>query len=155
MGAHIAPMEVFMDDKTNNQILDEVHKGLVMGMESISVITSKVGDRNFRDDLNYQYDEYGKVLDRINKKFEETGKTPTDTTPAEKMMGWTSIQMSTISDKSNNKISEILIRGNTMGIIKGRELLNQYPNAEQETKDILNEFIKLQEDNIEKLKTYL
>ena len=144
-----------MDDKTNNQILDEVHKGLVMGMESISVITSKVGDRNFRDDLNYQYDEYGKVLDRINKKFEETGKTPTDTTPAEKMMGWTSIQMSTISDKSNNKISEILIRGNTMGIIKGRELLNQYPNAEQETKDILNEFIKLQEDNIEKLKTYL
>lgn len=49
------------------QILDEIHKGLVMGMESISVITSKVGDRNFRDDLNYQYDEYGKVLDRINK----------------------------------------------------------------------------------------
>ena len=144
-----------MDNKTNMQILDKVHKGLVMGMESISVITAKVGDRNFRDDLNYQYDEYGKVLDKINKKFEETGTTPTDTTPGEKMMGWTSLQMNTITDKSNNKISELLIRGNTMGIIQGRELLNQNPHASGEVKGILNEFIQLQQANIEKLKTYL
>lgn len=139
----------------NLQILDEVHKGLVMGMESISVITSKVGDRNFRDDLNYQYDEYGKVLDRINKHFEDAGVTPTDTSPAQKMMGWTSIQMSTLSDKSNNKISEILINGNTMGIVKGQELLNQNPDAPDNIKDIIHEFIRLQQDNIEKLKTYL
>lgn len=144
-----------MDNKENMQILDEIHKGLVMGMESISVVTSKVGDRNFRDDLNYQYDEYGKVLDRINSKFEEAGKMPTDTTPGEKVMGWASLQMSTMSDKSNNKISEILIRGNTMGIVKGQELLNQHPNVDEETKDIINEFIRLQQDNIEKLKTYL
>ena len=49
-----------MDEK-NAHILNEVHKGLVMGMESISVIQSKVGDRNFIDDLNMQYNEYGKV----------------------------------------------------------------------------------------------
>ena len=124
-------------------------------MESISVITSKVGDRNFRDDLNYQYDEYGKVLDKIDKKFAENGATPADTSPGEKVMGWTSIQMNTMADKSNNKISELLIRGNTMGIIKGRELLNQNPDISHETRDIINQFIKLQEDNIEKLKTYL
>lgn len=144
-----------MDNRTNLQILDRVHKGLVMGMESISVISSKVGDRNFRDDLNCQYDEYGKVLDKIDKKFEESGTTPTDTSPSEKVMGWTSIQMNTMTDKSNNKISELLIKGNTMGIIEGRELLNQNPNASKEVKDILNEFIQLQQNNIEKLKTYL
>lgn len=144
-----------MEDKKNLQILDEVHKGLVMGMESISVITAKVGDRNFRDDLNYQYDEYGKVLDRINKNFDDADAKPTDTTPGEKIMGWTSIQMSTISDKSNNKIAELLIRGNTMGIIKGQELLNQNPNTTDDVKDIIHEFIRLQQDNIEKLKTYL
>ena len=144
-----------MDNKTDLKILDQVHKGLVMGMESLSVVTSKVGDRNFRDDLNYQYDEYGKVLDRINQKFEENGVTPTDTTPAEKVMGWSAIQMSTMTDKSNNKISELLIRGNTMGITKGQELLNQNPDAPAEVKDIIHEFIRLQQDNIEKLKTYL
>ena len=142
-------------EKENLELLNKIHKGLVMGMESISVITPKVGDRNFRDDLNYQYNEYGKVLDKIDPKFEEAGVKPVDTNPGEKMMGSTAIQMNTMVDKSNNKISELLIRGNTMGIIQGRELLNQNPDLDHSTKSIINEFIKLQENNIEKLKTYL
>ena len=143
-----------MDNK-NAKILDEVHKGLVMGMESISVIQSKVGDRNFRDDLNMQYDEYGKVIDKINKQLEHSNITPTDTSPGEKMMGWASIQMNTLTDKSNSQISSMLIRGNTMGIIEGQKLLNQNPDALPEVKDIINEFVTLQQNNIEKLKTYL
>lgn len=142
-------------EKENLELLNKIHKGLVMGMESISVITPKVGDRNFRDDLNYQYNEYGKVLDKIDAKFEEAGIKPEDTNPGEKMMGWTSIQMNTMADKSNNKISELLIKGNTMGIVQGREILNQNPNLDKNTKSIINEFIQLQENNIEKLKTYL
>lgn len=142
-------------DIKNAKILNEVHKGLVMGMESISVIESKVGDRNFRDDLNMQYNEYGKVLDKINTQLTHSDLTPEDTNIGEKVMGWTSLQMNTIMDKSNSQISELLIRGNTMGIIEGRKLLNQNPDASKEVKDILNEFVKLQENNIEKLKTYL
>lgn len=142
-------------EKENLELLNKIHKGLVMGMESISVITPKVGDRNFRDDLNYQYNEYGKVLDKIDAKFEEAGIKPEDTNPGEKMMGWTSIQMNTMADKSNNKISELLIKGNTMGIVQGREILNQNPSLDKNTKSIINEFIQLQENNIEKLKTYL
>ncbi len=144
-----------MEEKENLALLNKIHKGLVMGMESISVITPKVGDRNFRDDLNYQYNEYGKVLDKIDRKFETVGVEPQDTTPGEKVMGWTTLQMNTIADKSNNKISEMLIRGNTMGIVEGREILNQHPNLDGEIKGIINEFIQLQESNIEKLKTYL
>ena len=71
------------------------------------------------------------------------------------MMGWTSLQMNTMMDKSNNKIAELLIRGNTMGIVQGREILNQNPDLDKNTKSIINEFIQLQENNIEKLKTYL
>ena len=143
-----------MDEK-NAHILNEVHKGLVMGMESISVIQSKVGDRNFRDDLNMQYNEYGKVLDKINNRLTVSDIQIADTNPAEKMVGWASLQMNTMMDKSNSQISQLLIRGNTMGIIEGRKLLNQNPDASTEVKDILNEFVKIQENNIEKLKTYL
>ena len=141
--------------KSTLDILNEVHKGLVMGMESISVISSKVGDGNFKDDLDYQYKEYGKVLDRVNSMFKEKHEYADDTNPMEKAMGWTSLQFNTLNDKSNSHISELLIRGNTMGIIEGVKLLNQNPEATNDVKDILNEFVKLQENNIEKLKTYL
>lgn len=145
-----------MNEKNDTlDILNQIHKGLVMGMESISVISDKVGDKNFKDDLDYQYKEYGSILDRVNNKFKEEDEYADDTNTAQKVMGWTSIKMQTLTDKSNSNIAQLLIRGNTMGIIEGRKLLNQNPNCSQDVKDILNEFVKIQENNVEKLKTYL
>ena len=70
-------------------------------------------------------------------------------------MGWTGIQFNTISNKSNSQISEILIQGNSMGIIKAVKLKNQSPEASKPVKDILDSFIYLQENNIEQLKKFL
>lgn len=42
-----------------------------------------------------------------------------------------------------------------MGIIKGVKLLNQSLEASKEVKDILDGFIRLQENNIERLKKFL
>ncbi|MGN1298486.1 MAG: hypothetical protein ACI4UE_00660 [Candidatus Scatovivens sp.] len=141
-----------MDDLT---ILNEIHKGVTMGMSSLETISNKVGDLNFKDNLSFQYNRYQDTLDKVNKKFEEAGEIPDDTPINLKVMGWTGIQLNTISNKSNSQISEILIQGNDMGIIKAVKLLNQNPQASQETKNILNEFIKLQENNIEQLKKFL
>ena len=136
-------------------VLNEVHKGLVMGMESISVISSKVGDEDFKKVLDEQYKQYGNILDRVNNKFAEYGKSADDTNPAQKVMGWTSIQFSTMTDKSNSKISDMLIRGTTMGIIEGRKLLNQNLNLDKDVEQILDDFVKEQEHDVEKLKSWL
>ena len=44
-----------MDDLT---ILNEVHKGITMGMASLELISDKTQDQDFKDDLSYQYNEY-------------------------------------------------------------------------------------------------
>lgn len=141
-----------MDDLT---ILNEIHKGVTMGMASIETISEKVGDQNFKDNLSYQYNRYRDTLDKVNAKFEEAGEIPDDTPINVKIMGWTGIQLNTITNKSNSQISEILIQGNDMGIIKAVKLLNQNPQASDDTKNILNGFIRLQENNIEQLKKFL
>ena len=142
-----------MDENLN--VLNEVHKGLVMGMESISVVSSKVGDQNFKQVLDKQYTQYGDILDRVNNKFSEYGKTASDTSPMQKVMGWSDIQFSTMMDKSNSKISDMLIRGTTMGIIEGRKLLNQNLNLDKDVRQILDDFVKEQEHDVEKLKQWL
>lgn len=141
-----------MDDLT---ILNEIHKGVTMGMASIETISEKVGDSNFKENLSFQYNRYRDTLDKVNAKFEEVGEIPDDTPINLKIMGWTGIQLNTITNKSNSQISEILIQGNDMGIIKAVKLLNQNPQASQDTKNILNGFIRLQENNIEQLKKFL
>ena len=72
-----------------------------------------------------------------------------------KMMTWYGVQMKTMSDQSNSKISELLLQGTNMGIIEGRRLLNNNPSVENEVKQILNDFVVMQEDSMETLKKYL
>ena len=115
-----------MDDLT---ILNEIHKGVTMGMASLEQIADKTQDQDLKDDLSFQYNEYQNTLNDVNKKFQEQGEIPDDTPVNTKIMGWTGIQMNTINDTSNSKLSEILIQGYDMGIIKGVKLLNQSPDA--------------------------
>lgn len=141
-----------MDDLT---ILNEIHKGVTMGMSSLEHISKKCSDKEFKDDLSYQYNTYLTTLDKVNNEFEKQGEIPDDTPLNQKVMGWTGIEFNTIKDTSNTNLSEILIQGYDMGVIKGVKLLNQSPEASQPVKDILNGFIRLQENNINRLKKFL
>lgn len=141
-----------MDDLT---ILNEVHKGVCMGKDSIAMVSDKSADQTFRDELTYQYNMYQETENRVNQKFEEIGEIPDDTPMGEKIMGWTGIQFNTMNNKTNSQLSELLIQGYDMGIIKGVKLLNQSPEASQEVKDILNGFIAFQENSISRLKKFL
>ena len=40
-----------------------------MGMDSISTISEKVEDNNFKDDLLFQYDKYNEILNRVNSEL--------------------------------------------------------------------------------------
>ncbi|MCI9015689.1 MAG: hypothetical protein HFJ53_00760 [Clostridia bacterium] len=139
----------------NIKILNELHKGAKMGMDSISFVSEKVGDVNFKDNLSFQYNQYGDILDTVNSIYQKHGIIPNDNNMKDKIMSWSGIQMNTISDKSNSHIADMLIQGTTMGIIEGRKLLNHNPDADKEIVDVLNSFVKMQENNVEKLKTFL
>lgn len=141
-----------MDDLT---ILNEVHKGVCMGKDSISMVAEKSTDKQFKDELAYQYNKYQETEERVNQKFEQIGKIPDDTPMGTKIMGWSGIQFNTMNDKSNSQLSELLIQGYDMGIIKGIKLLNQSPEASTEVIDILNGFIAFQENSIDRLKKFL
>lgn len=141
-----------MDDLT---ILNEIHKGVTMGMSSLEEIFKKSSDQNFKDNLSMQYNTYLDTLNKVNNEFEKVGRIPDDTPINQKVMGWTGIQINTVNDNSNTKLSELLIQGYDMGIIKGTKLLNQSPEASKNVKNILNEFIQLQENNINQLKKFL
>ncbi len=139
----------------NEYVLNEVNKGIKMGMDSISNVSEKVQEQNFKEDLQYQYNKYNEVLNKVNNKLTEYGNFPKELNPMQKAMGWMSVEFNTLDDKSNSKISEMMIKGTNMGIIEGVKLLNNYTDIDTNVKDILNEFVKVQENNVERLKKFL
>lgn len=141
----------------NLDILDEINKGATMGMDAISYVSEKVGDETFSKVLDGEYNKYKDISRRVNNLYSNySDKEPHETNAMNKMMTWYGIQMNTITDKSNSKISELLMQGTNMGIIEGRRLLNQnQENIATDVKNILNDFVVMQEDSVETLKKYL
>lgn len=144
-----------MENKNLN-ILDEVNKGATMGMDAISYVSEKVSDDTFKDVLDTEYNKYKKISRRVNELYSNySNKEPHETNAMNKMMTWYGIQMKTLNDDSTSKLAELLMTGTNMGIIEGRRLINENPNAEQYVKNILNDFVVMQEDSVETLKKYL
>lgn len=143
-------------ENQNLNILDEVNKGATMGINAISYIFPKVQDSDFKKVLNVEKNKYEKISERVNDLYANySQKDPHETNTMEKIMTWYGIQMNTIKDNSTSKLSELLMQGTNMGIIEGRRLINHNSNVGQDVKNILNDFVVMQEDSVETLKKYL
>ncbi len=140
----------------NKKVLNEVNKGATMGMDAISYVSDKVEDYKFQEVLNVEYNKYKKTYDKVNEIYSEYSQgEPQETNTMNKMMTWYGVQMKTVNDNSNSKISELLLQGTNMGIIEGRRLLNNNPSIDPQVRKILDEFVVMQEDSVETLKKYL
>ena len=137
------------------EILKEISKDSKMGMDSINMVVEKVQDEKFQKLLDEQHNEYQNIFDRTQEILKQHGETIEDVPAMQKMMGWMGIQMNTMNDKSNSQLSELLIQGNDMGIIKGHKLLNNNEFTTPEIQNLLSDFVRLQEKNIDDLKKFL
>lgn len=137
------------------EILKEISKDSKMGMDSVTMVTKKVQDKKFKELLDEQHNEYQNIFDRTQELLVKHDENIEDVPPMQKMMAWTGIQMNTMNDKSNSQLSELLIQGNDMGVIKGTKLLNNNEFTTPEIKNLLSDFVRLQEKNIDDLKQYL
>lgn len=144
-------------DNQNLNVLDEINKGATMGMNAISFISQKVEDNQFKNILKTEYNKYKDISARVNKLYNNfaTNKEPHETNTMNKMMTWYGIQMKTMTDDTTSKLSELLMQGTNMGIIEGRRLINQNANVSSDVKNILHDFVTMQEDSVETLKKYL
>ena len=138
-------------------VLDELNKGATMGMDAIEFVAKKVGDEDFKKTLELEYNKYKDISRRANNLYENYTyeKEPHETSAMNKVMTWWGVQMKAMSDKSNSNLSELLLNGTNMGIIEGRRLLNHNQRIDDNVKNILNDFVSMQEDSVETLKKYL
>lgn len=143
------------ENKNEINVLDELNKGACMGRDAIHFILDKVTDEKLKKELNNQYDKYKSISDKICELYPEySEKEPHETSKMNKAMTWYGIEMRTMMDDSTSKLAELLLQGTNMGIIEGRRLLN-HKNTDPEVHDIIQEYVDMQEDAVEKLKRFL
>ena len=143
--------------KNENEVnvLDELNKGACMGRDAIHFIMDKVKDEDLKKELNNQYEKYREISIKISKLYPEYSEDePHHTNAMNKVMTWYGIEMKTFMDDSTSKIAELLLQGTNMGIIEGRRLLN-HKGTDDSVHALVQEYVDMQEDAVEKLKTFL
>lgn len=145
-------------ENTEVNVLDELNKGASMGKDAIHYIMDKVEDDALKKELNRQYHKYKVISDEIHKLYpeyvEDEDEEPHETSAMNRFMTWSGIEMKTMNDDSTSHLAEILMQGTNMGIIEGRRLLNHKGEDEQINK-LLDEYVEMQEEAVEKLKEFL
>lgn len=142
-------------DKNEVNVLDELSKGACMGRDAIHFIMDKVEDEALKEELNNQYAKYKEISNRISELYPEYSEDePHKTNVMNKAMTWYGIEMKTMMDDSTSKIAELLLQGTNMGIIEGRKLLN-HKDVDESVHSLIQEYVDMQEDAVEKLKTFL
>lgn len=140
----------------NINALDELNKGATMGMDAIKFVLSSCEDDNFKKELEEEYKGYETISNRANDLYSKYDKEdePHETSVVNKVMTWYGIKMKTLTDKSNSKIAELMLQGTNMGIIEGRKILNK-KEIDKDVHKLMQEFVTMQEKNVETLKMYL
>ena len=139
----------------NINALDEIHKGACMGVDALNNIINKVEDKNFIKVLKEHLNDYKTIAKKIEKVYSKyDDDKPHETNVINKAMTWSSVEMETLTDKSNSNIAEFILRGINMGVIEGRKILNK-KHIDKEVHNIVSEYVTMQEKHIEVLKTNL
>lgn len=142
--------------KDNMNALDEINKGACMGIDAIDCIMDKIKNKDLKKVVTEQYSDYKKIEDKIEKIYGNYNceDEPHETSVMNKVMTWYGIEMHTLTDNSDSKVAELLLKGTNMGIIEGKKILNN-KELDKEVIKIINEYIKMQESAVEKLKEFL
>lgn len=142
----------------NNRTVDflnKVYKNAQMGEESITYLTDKIDDPQLLADLQCQHKEYSDIENKAVDALSKQQALPQKQNPLSQMSLFAGVQMNTLTDKSPDKIAEMMIQGSMMGVIDMTRTLKEYSDTPSNVQKIGQDLIKLEENSIQKMKQYL
>ena len=143
------------EDVRYEEFLNKIYENAHMASEAIDMLLSKVENEDLSNELNEEKAEYGKFCDGCIKLLEESGKKPKPQNPLSKLGLWSGIQLNTLTDRSDDKIAEIMIQGNDMGVVDITRLVNEYDNLEEKYKNRAESLVSFEEESTQIMKDFL
>ena len=138
------------------EYLNAVYQNIKTAIQSIEDILPKIKDEELKKELTSEEDKY-LILEKECELLAKAKKIEgiKDNNWLEKAKLWSSINMSTMTDKSNRHIAELMLMGTFMGIITCYKDQSDHQNISPEIDEILEKLKELERNNIENLLPYL
>ena len=141
--------------KNKTAYLNGIYQNIRTAVQSIEDIITKVDDAALKQELAKEQDGYL----AFQKECEVYAKSEKidikDNNFMEKAKLWSSINMSTMMDKSPRKIAELMLMGTFMGIITLYKDQIDHDGQIKELDELAEKLKEFERENIERLMPYL
>lgn len=144
-----------MESINEKAILNDIYQSAQVGSKAICDLLPKVENASFRSDLKSQDSQYKDIQKQAANQLMQLGETPEELSAMKKAGMWASVGVQTAMNTDTTHLAELMINGSTMGITNMSKLVNTYENPKPEVKGLAERVIQMEEQNIQRLRTYL
>lgn len=141
--------------KNSQQILSSVLKTTQMGQIGIRSVLDTRMRPGLRKALEQQLREYDQIETEAHALATMRGWELTELDPAVRMMANLMTKMKLAGDRSDSKIADMMIQGNTKGMVKGLRNLHQFPREDSQISALSQKLLDTENANIRQMQGYL
>lgn len=142
----------------NMELLNFVYENAEMGVHTLNNLSDMLRnkDNKIKGLIEDELKEYNNFLKESEKLLKKNKLEPKKTNLMAKFSSKMGIAMETMKDNSDPAIASMVIEGLTMGIVEMETKIENYKKiVDKKILKLSNKFVKFQEEEIEKLKTFM
>lgn len=142
----------------NMELLNFVYENAEMGVHTLNNLSDilRKKDNKIKGLIEDELKEYNSFLKESEKLLKKNKIEPKKTNMMAKISSKMGIKMETIKDNSDPAIASMVIEGLTMGIVEMETKIENYKKlVDKKILKLSIKFLKFQEEEIEKLKTFM
>ena len=141
--------------KNSQQILSSVLKTAQMGQVGIRSVLDTRMRPGLRKALEQQLREYDQIETEAHALASQRGWELKDLDPAVRMMSNMVTRMKLSAGGTESKIADMMIQGNTKGMIKGLRNMHQFPREDSRISALSQKLLDTETANIRQMQAFL
>ena len=141
--------------KTSKEILSSVLKTTQMGQIGIRSVLDTSMRPGLRKALESQLQEYDSIESEAHSIASQRGWELPELDPAKRVMTDMMTRMKLSRGNSDSKIADMMIQGNTQGMIKGLKNLHQFPETDTQISTLSQKLLDCETANIRQMQGFL
>ena len=139
------------------ELLEELYQNVNSESNSLTQMISKVKGTELSSELTSQINGYGELIQRIQAEFSATNTQTPENSALSKMTAKLGMEISTLTDSSDERIAQLAIESATMGITDNIRLVRDYENSncKESALKLARNVVSFQEQAVERTKSFL
>ncbi len=137
------------------EMLNEIRKSTKMGQVGIHAVMKGGLTGTFHQALKSQLEEYDSIYQEADQLLKEHGGTPKNLNALAQWGNTMATSMKMKTDGSVSKVAEMMIQGNTKGMIKSIQSIRSMGVLDPKVSALSNRLLQTEQANIDQMKAYL